>query len=272
MASNHIRRSIIGHHAIVHKDIGGIRGAPNDWFGQVPTMEGFADLGGMVEPLVNYTIALWQMDPEREHHNPTLAIATPKNSPHCRWMGEILYRRLSRVDDFNVIPLELDELNSIEAPLTRAPRPIYDRSVRAQVGWFNTQFKQWESGERAAMPNPVKAGGKLNPRQCLERAAKGQKILAGITAAHTILQILTSTGVYTANAVLGPDRERALATGVFPATHVQYGYAHIYEYPPMEEVPIRITDEPVQVRRLVPPLALPPLSPPPGELPHLPFV
>lgn len=258
---------------MVHKDVHGIRGAADDWLGQVPTAEGFADLGGMLEPLIRYTIALWEMDPEREQHSPTLAIATPKNSAHCRWMGQILFKQLSGVENFHVIPpLELGELNSIEAPLLRSPRPIHDPSTRAQVGWFNTHFRQWERGDRAAMPNPVKVGGLLNPQQCLERAAEGQRVLAGMTAAHTILQILTSTGVYTANAVLGPDREGALATGTFPATHVRYGYAHIYEYPPMEESPIQITAEPVRVRNLLPPLILPSLSQPPNETPHLPFV
>lgn len=269
--SAHVRHSLVSHHSEIIKDRDGIRGAPPDRLGRMPTIEGLADLGGMIRSLADYTIALWRSDPEQASNRPTLIVATPRNSEHCRWMGDILVGNLSRDNNITVTKHELAELNSIDPPLVKQPTHTLDREARLRVERFTDEFSMWEAGVGTMMPDPRAVGDTRSPLDHLRRAARGQHIIAGMTMAHAAVQILTSTGGYLANAVLAPDAEEALATGVFPATPTKYGFAHIYEYPPLELRPIRITSEPVQLRHLVAPQPLAPFGTLSEGLPNVPF-
>ncbi len=224
----------------------------------------------MIRPLADYTHAVSLLGHGRDVVEPTIAIASPKHSEHCWKIAQLIATSLARSGEIIVINHQLSELDSVHAPWLKYP-PL-DNTTRLAVERFTAEFDEWEAGTRQAMPDPRTVGGTMSPYDYVQRADVGQRIIAGMTGAHVALQVLTSTGVYLANAVLGPSAEEALATGIFPATPTPYGAAHIYEYPAGEYQPVQLTAEPVRLRHLVPPQIMPPLQLPHNDISSLPIV
>lgn len=251
--SDHTRHNILGHHTKVAKNDEGTRGAPADWRGYFPTREGYIDLGFIPRRVASYAMALCKMDQNQDVVGPTIAIVTPKKNVHCRQMGQLIGTGLSRFGGVTVLRRELAELDSIDTPpLLRVPPGALSRQDRIAAEGFAKEFIQWENGIRPAMPDPRAVGDTRSPVDYLQRALEGQRKIAEITAAHLILQLMTTTGGHLANAALSPNIEEALATGIFPATPMDYGTGHIYEQLPGDQ-PRRITERTVRLKNLTPP-------------------
>jgi len=252
--SNTVTQFGIKHHDRVGKDDIGVRGEAREWTLQIPTTSGFDDLRESIVPIGMYTVKLWQQaGGSRRRDRPTLLIAAPERNAHCSWIANRYKERLeTRKGDtidpaLLVIRQDLALLNGLCAPLAqRQPRSLHSK-VRPRVRQFNADFNAWEDGCRPDMPDPRLAGSNTSPGDYLRQVYHGQEVLAAMDA-DFVLQLVSSTACYAAQAALSPDPEPAITSGVYPARKIPYGSALIYEL--SDQPPRQLTPAPIKLAEL----------------------